>query len=449
MPKTREFDSRKTVDAGARVESRSRAVVHERINPISGTPSIAMAAASEAIATPVEKALRFVRSQGFAGPNSSTTDFVPDAAVRKTSSGAVAVNLHQYFRGIPLFQMTRMVRFDTSGQPTDAAGDSVNIRANFSTVPTLGAIAAVKAAAQHLASTGHGEEVHTPYGPAGPVPTVSVDGYAPEVTSAFPMLASQPTVLTKGPFENPVPAHLVVFVEQSGPRLAWYIVVTLADYADQYVVMVAADKAEPELLYSKSTMNRVSARALVFEFNPGLSLRKEIAFPRPLSDYPVILSVPPLGFPVDWIADGKTDGNSTIGTLGTTTQTLGGVLLPDGSFQFAPADPSGNDQKLLNIFYFCNYMHDFLYMLGFDEEAGNFQRVNFTGRGLPNDPVRARAHAGPVNGTANMSTGPDGQPPVMNMGLVSGPPARHTAFDFDVVGHEYVHGLPTAWWAVP
>ena len=61
-------------------------------------------------------------------------------------------------------------------------------------------------------------------------------------------------------------------------------------------------------------------------------------------------------------------------TLGTTTQTLSGVLLPDGSFQFAPADPSGDDQKLLNIFYFCNYMHDFLFILGFDEEAGNFQR---------------------------------------------------------------------------
>src|SRR5215467_3831956 len=38
-----------------------------------------------------------------------------------------------------------------------------------------------------------------------------------------------------------------------------------------------------------------------------------------------------------------------------------------------------------------------------------------------------------------MATGPDGKPPVMNMGLVSGD--RHTAFDADVVFHEYTHGL--------
>ena len=107
--------------------------------------------------------------------------------------------------------------------------------------------------------------------------------------------------------------------------------------------------------------------------------------------------------------------------------------------EFNPADQFGDEQKLLNIFYFCNYMHDFLYIVGFDEAAGNFQQVNFTHTGLGNDPVLARAHSQQVTGTANMSTGPDGRPPVMNMGLVSGP--RHTAFDADVVFHEYTHGL--------
>ena len=74
---------------------------------------------------------------------------------------------------------------------------------------------------------------------------------------------------------------------------------------------------------------------------------------------------------------------------------------------------------MLNIFYFCNDMHDFLYILGFDEASGNFQKVNFTSLGLGNYPVRARAHSGPVSGTANMLTGADGQPPLMNMGLVA------------------------------
>jgi extracellular elastinolytic metalloproteinase len=85
-------------------------------------------------------------------------------------------------------------------------------------------------------------------------------------------------------------------------------------------------------------------------------------------------------------------------------------------------------------------MHDFLFILGFDEAAGNFQQINFTNTGLANDAVRARAHSGAVSGTANMLTHPDGHPPVMNMGLVTGV-GRHTAFDADVVFHEYVHGL--------
>src|SRR3954451_24668189 len=85
-------------------------------------------------------------------------------------------------------------------------------------------------------------------------------------------------------------------------------------------------------------------------------------------------------------------------------------------------------------------MHDFLYILGFDEAAGNFQDVNFTHTGGGGDPVSARAHSGPVNGTANMSTAADGLPPVMNMGLVTRID-RHTAFDADVVFHEYTHGL--------
>jgi extracellular elastinolytic metalloproteinase len=126
-------------------------------------------------------------------------------------------------------------------------------------------------------------------------------------------------------------------------------------------------------------------------------------------------------------------------TLNFSNTSLSGA--PNGSvIEFNPQDQFGDDQKLLNIFYFCNYMHDFLYILGFDEAAGNFQRMNLTLSGAGGDPVRARAHSGAVSGTANMSTAADGTPPVMNMGLVTRT-GRHTAFDGDVVFHEYAHGL--------
>jgi extracellular elastinolytic metalloproteinase len=98
---------------------------------------------------------------------------------------------------------------------------------------------------------------------------------------------------------------------------------------------------------------------------------------------------------------------------------------------------------VLNTFFFCNYMHDFFYMLGFDYAAGNFQRVNFTGQGAGGDAVLARVHPGRVRGTANMFTPEDGRPPLMNMGAVVFPDGsmRHTGLDSDVVFHEYLHGV--------
>jgi extracellular elastinolytic metalloproteinase len=148
---------------------------------------------------------------------------------------------------------------------------------------------------------------------------------------------------------------------------------------------------------------------------------------------------PLAGFPADWVEADKTIGNATVATLNMTTKSLSGNLAGN-VVEFNPAEQFGDDQKLLNIFYFCNYMHDFLYILGFDEAAGNFQGVNFTHMGVGGDPVHAHAHSGPVRGTANMETAADGTPPTMNMGLVASS-NRHTAMDADVVFHEFTHGL--------
>jgi extracellular elastinolytic metalloproteinase len=85
-------------------------------------------------------------------------------------------------------------------------------------------------------------------------------------------------------------------------------------------------------------------------------------------------------------------------------------------------------------------MHDFFYQLGFDESAGNFQEINFTGSGFGNDAVLAQAHQQPFNGTATMKTQVDGVRAVMNMGPIAGQD-RHSSLDADVVFHEYVHGV--------
>ena len=106
----------------------------------------------------------------------------------------------------------------------------------------------------------------------------------------------------------------------------------------------------------------------------------------------------------------------------------------------APANENAPEQLVLNVFSYCAAMHDTLYLLGFREADGNFQRSALGRGGRPGDSVLARVHPGVVWGTANMGTPADGSEPTMNMGLVTST-HRHTALDSDVVFHEYTHGL--------
>ena len=147
----------------------------------------------------------------------------------------------------------------------------------------------------------------------------------------------------------------------------------------------------------------------------------------------------PAAFPDTWVASNQTVGNSTHGHLNAagapmTGSTVGGVMT------FNPASATGDDQKVLNIFYYCCYMHDFAYLLGFREADGNFQTDDFGRGGVAGDPVDAQSFAGAVSGTANMSTPPDGSSPTMHMGLFTST-NRHTAFDSTVVFHEFTHGI--------
>lgn len=102
------------------------------------------------------------------------------------------------------------------------------------------------------------------------------------------------------------------------------------------------------------------------------------------------------------------------------------------------------DAATTNLFYHLNFMHDYLYQLGFDEAAGNFQVNNFGRGGLGNDPVRALPqHTGFNN--AFFATQEEGQPSFTAYFLWTNPPLRQvdSDFDADVIYHEYVHGLTT------
>jgi extracellular elastinolytic metalloproteinase len=450
---TRNFTINRATDAQSTELSRSASLVSDQLpgthtvsvpalNSFTGTPnSLLSSNAPSTAGSLIDQALSFVTqaSAAFGFTPDEPVEFVPDPTIETTSSESKAVHLHQSYRGIPVFQMVRTVRFSPDNAISDVVGNNVNLPPEINIAPQIDVTQAVILAAQYVATPNETEAMTDGWGQQMTPIRVDVSDYTPQVLVVFPM-PSQPTVLDKGPFADLISAHLVLFYQNPETRLGWCMRITLPDYHDQYEVIVSADRTESEILYCQSLMRTVLGEGNVYKENPGATPREIIPFPRNLNDYPVPQPTNlPSQFPGHWCTNDKCIGNNTIATLGNSSTTLQGMI-QGGKVVFNPASGIGDDQKILNIFYFCNYMHDFFYMLGFNEAGGNFQEFNLTGQGTPRDPVEAHAHSGTVRGTANMLTPPDGRRPVMNMGLVAST-GRHTAFDADVVFHEFTHGV--------
>ncbi|RKP04500.1 peptidase M36, partial [Thamnocephalis sphaerospora] len=95
-----------------------------------------------------------------------------------------------------------------------------------------------------------------------------------------------------------------------------------------------------------------------------------------------------------------------------------------------------------NVDYVSNYMHDKLYGLGFDEEAGNFQFRNPSGLGKERDPIDAQVHGLGGKNLAVFTAPPDGEMGQLFLGIFgSGSKARDSGLDNTVVIHELGHGL--------
>lgn len=94
------------------------------------------------------------------------------------------------------------------------------------------------------------------------------------------------------------------------------------------------------------------------------------------------------------------------------------------------------------LFYINNWYHDEMYMLGFTEQARNFQHSNFGRGGAENDRVSAEAQDCSGTNNANFSTPADGGRGRMQMYLWTGPtPDFDGDLDADVIIHEHTHGL--------
>ncbi|KAJ2847797.1 hypothetical protein IWW36_003671 [Coemansia brasiliensis] len=154
--------------------------------------------------------------------------------------------------------------------------------------------------------------------------------------------------------------------------------------------------------------------------------------------------------PKGWVTEGSTYGNN----VWAQNNPLGGngwknnhrPDAQDGKFEYdldLTQQPSSYvDAAITQLFYTNNIMHDLSYIYGFDEAAGNFQDVNYSGKGAGNDAVIANAQDGSGTNNANFATPPDGQRPRMRMYVwTMTNPQRDGDLEQDIVAHEYTHGI--------
>ena len=422
-----------------------QAVTIESLDPITGNPSnVAVSGGPAERGNYVQRALDHVQAAdsilGLAP--TQPTEFAADPHVQQTSSGAATVHLQQQYKGIPIFDATLAVRFEPDGSLRETAGTTITVSQDRPLSAQLSVTDAVMRAAQHVAEPTLDEKgAVDQFGEPLPAQAVNVSSFEPEVVATFPEQANSPTVLAAGPFGDRIKASLIWFPLNEDLRLAWDVITAMPGYQGMYRTVVDAESGE--ILYCHQKVEAVAARGNVYHVNGGTA-RQMTNFPRTLSDYGLPNPPPgrplPGGFPDTWVETNRTVGNAVNAHQGDTGPTFQGTADQTGLMTFNPANATASDQQVLNIFYYNGYMHDYFYLLGFREDDGNFQQSNFNRGGAQTDRVDARAHPGAVWGTANMLTRIDGQGPTMNMGLVTST-NRHTAFDSDVVFHEFMHGV--------
>jgi hypothetical protein len=125
-------------------------------------------------------------------------------------------------------------------------------------------------------------------------------------------------------------------------------------------------------------------------------------------------------------------------------------LLFDFEVDFSKPPAVSKEAAVTNAFYWANVAHDVFYRYGFDEPAGNFQANNYGRPGLARDQMQLKVQALYAN-NAVYSGGADGasasislevwtptSPAAVNGGATQ---VRDSAFDTDIILHEYAHGV--------
>ena len=251
----------------------------------------------------------------------------------------------------------------------------------------------------------------------------------------------------------------LVWLPMSGSemRLAWLVRIASSTRGETFHLLIDADSGEL-LLRRTLTVYLTNATYNVFTsdspspFSPGL--QSPGSFQPPLVPRTLITTtaLDTNASPLGWIndTDNETKGNNVDAHLDRNRDDQPDLPRPQGNprrvFDFPldlTQDPTtyGN-ASVVSLFYWCNWMHDQLYNLGFTEAAGNCQDNNFGRGGLGNDAMQADSQDGSGFNNANLTPNFDGFPCRIQMYIFDGPnPRRDGDLDAEVMLHEYTHAL--------
>ncbi|MBI4851103.1 MAG: M36 family metallopeptidase [Acidobacteria bacterium] len=240
-------------------------------------------------------------------------------------------------------------------------------------------------------------------------------------------------------------------------RPAWQISISDSQTAKSYLILVDAKKGT--ILFRAN---------LTWYFDQKAASYKVFTSNTPQPNLPFVSTNPPfverqlittsgdaIASPNGWLdSSGLTKGNNTDAQTDRQANDSGNGFRPQATnliFDFPLIlNTPGQEPELFpsasvtSLFYWTNFTHDYLYKLGFDEVAGNFQLDNFGRGGMGGDPVVAEAQDGSGFNNASFGASEDGFAGRMQVFLwKTANPKIDSAYDAEVIIHEYVHGLTT------
>ncbi|MGC3959474.1 MAG: M36 family metallopeptidase [Verrucomicrobiota bacterium] len=364
-------------------------------------------------------------------------------------NGLTTVVWEQELEGISIYEAVftshttkrgELVSVASQFVPTPAlhAGDKARSLVATRQIPTVTAAQAIGLAVRNLGETLQDENVK------------------PIDETTF--TAEQKQRFTAPPLAEPAETRLIWLpLTEDTLRLCWDVQLTSRARGEMYRLLVDVDDGEVLIRhrlteYISDASYRVYLSDSPAPFSPSCSTPCTTQPPELASVLLTLSAVDTNASPSGWIDDGgnETRGNNVDAHTDQDANNSPDLPRPQGSpfrtFDFTAnltqAPSTYPNAAVTDLFYWCNWMHDKLYALGFTEAAGNFQNDNFGRGGLGNDALQADAQDGSGTDNANMSTPSDGSAPRMQMYVFTGStPDRDGDFDHEIVLHEYTHGL--------